>query len=178
MPRFLPRSTHICHICATSFEVCNEFDLQSQRLIKSPDVCPACTAPLKPCYPIQLGNVKDLVLTYYRLSAYRTMFGTPQQFLEQRCRDEAELDRYIELVRSLDVDGWQHSDAHMRADDRPSREGRAEAAAIARVRAGLQSGTLLRGLRRIAESVRAALRQEREHYLQIYAQQQRDQPRA
>lgn len=176
MTRFRPRSGHICHICGTSFEVSGELDPQSHRLTRTPDACPACTAPLKPSYPISVGAAKDLVLTYYRLAEYRRAYGTPRRFLERRCARPDDVDRYLELVLALDLDGWQASDAETNARCGPARGSRGETAAIRRARADLQSGRLPRALRTVAEQVKALLRQEREHYLQIYAQRRGEPP--
>lgn len=163
--RARPTIDHRCHVCATVFTVQNVFDTPRGRPVgRVPDHCPACDAPLRGPSLIEIGSAKNLLLTLFKVRSYIRDFGDAETFLRDNTVSEAEVDRFMALVETMDYDAWQRS----------YRDGSlgAEQKALERIRKDAASGELKRRLQDIAEPVRAAHRQEYATHMQTFRQRQ------
>lgn len=182
MPRYLPETEHVCHVCGTRFLIRTGFDpaAHGNKLRSSPQTCPCCTAPVK-SPPAQRDNAAlTLVLTHYGARYYRKTFGSVEKLLTDLSLRPEDVDGYLRQVEQLDYDEWE---ANLRRSlTRPGEandpEVREELADIDRARKDAASGALLTALRGVAGQVRARLSEERERYLQIYQQNCGDKAKA
>ncbi|GAB4211619.1 MAG: hypothetical protein OHK0022_46370 [Roseiflexaceae bacterium] len=174
MVRVLPSFTHTCHVCGTQFTVQNETQFSGGRpqIVQTPTNCPACGAPIRAARPVEIGGVKDLILTHYGLPEYRKEYGTAQRFLEAVSLRPEDVDRYLDLLQQLDFAEWQQLDARQKAGQELTSEDRKETKIIGQARTDHERGKLLPVLRQAAEQAKATIQQERERYLQTYAERQ------
>ncbi len=175
MIRVVPSFTHTCHVCGTQFTVQNETQtgFGRPRIVQTPESCPACGAPIRAARSVEIGGVKDLILTHYGLPEYRKEYGTAQRFLEAVSLKPEDVDRYLELLEQLDFAEWQQLDTRHKAGQELSSEDRKETKIIGQARADHERGKLLPTLREAAEQAKAAIQRERERYLQTYAERQK-----
>lgn len=171
MVRVLPSFTHTCHVCGTQFTVENVPQISGGRpqIVQTPESCPACGAPIRSARPVEIGGVKDLILTHYGLPEYRKEYGTAQRFLETVSLRPEDVDRYLELLEQFDFAEWQQLDARHKAGQELSSEDRKETKIIAQARADHERGKLLPVLREAVEQAKATIQRQHERYLQAYA---------
>jgi hypothetical protein len=108
---------------------------------------------------IDIGSAKDLLLTLFRVSSYVRDFGDAEAFLRNNTVSETEVDRYLEMVESMDYDAWERSyrDGSLQSEQK----------ALKRIRREAASGDLQRRLAEIAAPVKAMHRAERARHMQI-----------
>jgi len=154
MTRLLEIFRHLCHVCSSSFDVAiHEHD--DLKLEYRPPACVRCDAPLRFRSKVDVGMAKTLLLTMYKVPAYRKMYSSAEAFLIERAASVEGVDQYLEAVAALDYDAWKTFNEELRAGRKPNATERAEEKALAEIRAAAANGTLLTTLTSIANRVKA-----------------------
>jgi hypothetical protein len=166
--------TFTCHICGTSFVVTPK--TVGGRLDRSPVLCPGCTMPLKTVSPRQraIGTARDLLLALLGSPDARRLYGDPITYLESNCLREEDVQHYVALAASMDLQAWGEVVTKLgRSRGRTTRSDQEILKALPELERLSSTGELRIKLAAVRDAVITRLRAEREQYLQEYAKRRR-----
>lgn len=170
LPGFRPEADHTCHVCGTVFVLHTHLDptARSNPFSHTPTECPACDAPVRSSYPVEVGRAKEIILGHYGTAYSRRTYGTVAKYIEQICPTPEFVDRYLEVAAAMDYDAWAKYCRTRLAREDATTEDRTDAALIERARAEAAAGLLGPALAADAAPVRARLVAGREKHLAIF----------